>query len=81
MKADDFAGIWPGYSGADLANLVNLATTLTTRRGGERESGSQGVHHPPLHRRAGRHDAAPREDRFLITGYERKERMVVLAID
>jgi hypothetical protein len=78
VKADDFAGIWPGYTGTDL---VNQNTTLTTRRGGERESGSQGVHHPPLHRHARPHDAAPREDRFLITGYERKERMVVLAID
>lgn len=76
MRADDFAGIWPGYTGTDLANLVNQDTILTTRRGGERESSSQGVHHPPLHRHARPHDAAPCEGRILITGHERKERMV-----
>ena len=35
VRLDEVAGITPGFSGADLANLVNEATILATRRGGE----------------------------------------------
>ncbi len=36
VSLDEVAGITPGFSGADLANLVNEATILATRRGGDR---------------------------------------------
>lgn len=33
VKADDIAGLTPGFTGADLANLSNEAAILATRRG------------------------------------------------
>lgn len=32
MKLEDVAALTPGFSGADLANLVNEATLAATRR-------------------------------------------------
>jgi cell division protease FtsH len=34
VKVDEIAAITPGFTGADLANLVNEAAILATRRGG-----------------------------------------------
>jgi cell division protease FtsH len=36
VDADKIAGITPGFTGADLANLVNEAAILATRRGGDK---------------------------------------------
>jgi len=36
VNADDVAAITPGFTGADLANLVNEAAIFATRRGGEK---------------------------------------------
>jgi cell division protease FtsH len=35
VRAEDIAALTPGFTGADLANLVNEATLLATRRGGD----------------------------------------------
>lgn len=36
VRVDDVAGMTPGFTGADLANLVNEAAIVATRRGAER---------------------------------------------
>jgi len=36
VKAEEIAALTPGFTGADLANLINEATLLATRRGAER---------------------------------------------
>ncbi len=36
LNLDDIAALSPGFTGADLANLVNEATIVATRRGGEK---------------------------------------------
>jgi len=35
VNADEIAGITPGFTGADIANLVNEAAIVATRRGGD----------------------------------------------
>ena len=49
VKLEDIAAMTPGFTGADLANLVNEAAVLATRRGAE-AIGMDG-----LHRRGGAH--------------------------
>src|SRR5690606_26461374 len=34
VSVDEIAGLTPGFTGADLANLINEAAILATRRGG-----------------------------------------------
>ncbi|HET8733666.1 MAG TPA: ATP-dependent zinc metalloprotease FtsH [Anaeromyxobacteraceae bacterium] len=60
VKADAVAGLTPGFTGADLANLVNEATLVATRRGAE--SVSLADFHAALER--------------VVAGLERKNRLL-----
>jgi cell division protease FtsH len=60
VKADVVAGLTPGFTGADLANLVNEATLVATRRGAEK------VALPDFHAALER----------IVAGLERKNRLL-----
>ncbi|MEP9355703.1 ATP-dependent zinc metalloprotease FtsH [Xanthobacter sp. KR7-65] len=60
VSLDDIAGITPGFSGADLANLVNEAAIVATRRGAEE---------------VGSHDFTVAVER-IVAGTERKGRLL-----